>query len=310
VGEIVRNEGIHSGSDFELTHSGYVKRILSTMYFMAISESRVLIFVWALSTSYLVGTNLHPDMTTLALLIVSGYLLTLGGYVLNAVVDIREDKINSPSKPLSDGKVRIVDAKVMSLVCIASSIAVSLLVSLTTTALFVVCLFLGLAYCLPRVEAKRRFPAKLVVTGCGAAVFSLTGGVAAQTLNGTVFFIAVAFALFALVTLLLGDIADMRGDLATRVRSFPVVVGAHRTVEFLAIIPLALSGLGVLIFRFTNFNILFPILLVSVSCYSSFTMTSLLRDYNDQNSCRRVKSKMRIIHFVLQLTLILGLLPL
>lgn len=309
---IVRGDGESNSSAFssEVRSKVYAPaRFAKAFYHLILSETRVMIFVWALLTSYLIAADLHPELFRLTLLLASGYMLTLGVYVLNALMDIESDKINSPSRPLASGLVSVEDAKMVFFICVASSLVVSYFISFTTVVLFAISLFLGISYSMPRVQAKKRFPGKLLVTACGAAVFSLTGGVAAQDLNPTIFFAAVAFALFALVTLLLGDIADMKGDLALQVRSLPMVIGARRAIIFVTALPLILSALGLVLFRFTNFNPLFPIMLIAVSCYSSFTITSLLRDY-DPKTCRMIKSKMRIMHFVLQLTFILGLLPL
>ena len=273
------------------------------------AESRAMIFVWALLTSYLIASDLHPDLPRLGLLLLSGYLVTLGIYVLNELMDVREDRINSPSRPIASGLVEKSDAKVVFFVCVVSSIAISFFIGFATAALFAISLFLGISYSLPRVQAKKRLAGKLAVTACGAAICSLTGGVAAEDLNATIFFVAVAFALFALVTLLLGDIADMRGDVALHVRSLPVAIGATRTVAFVFALPLAISALSVFLLRFTSFNPIFPLLLISVSCYCSLTITSLFRNYDDPNTCRKIKSRMRVMHFVLQLTFLLGLLP-
>ncbi len=277
---------------------------------LVVSETRVLIFVWALFAAYLIASDLHPNFSTLALLLPSGYLLTLGIYVLNDLMDVEEDTINSPSRPLASGLVSRKDATHVFLLCIGSSLIMSYIVSLATFALFAISFFLGISYSLPRVQAKKRFPHKLIVAACGAAIASLTGGVAAENLNVTIFFAAIAFALFALVTLLLGDIADMRGDTALQVKSFPVVVGVKRTIVFVTAIPLSLSGLGVFLFRFTDLNAMFPLLLIALSCYSSITITGLISHDDDPGICRKVKSRMRIMHFVLQLAFIIGLIPL
>ena len=274
------------------------------------SESRVLIFVWALLAAYLIASDLHPDIYRLALLLSSGYLLSLGIYVLNGVMDLEEDRINSPDRPLASGAVRIEYAKIFLVLSISSSFLIGLFISLTTVALYGIVVFLGISYSIPRINAKKRFPHKMVVAASGSAVFSLTGGVAAQNLNPTIFFAAVSFALFAMVTLLLGDIADLRGDKSAGVRSLPLVIGPKKSVWFIIAIPMILCALGVMLFRFVNLNILFLLLLVALSTYSSLTTKTLLGNYDDIKVCRKVKSRMRIIHFILQFAFIVGLIAL
>ncbi len=311
---IHQNEGkvgseFGKGSGYKSSSGAALSKFAKSFFGLAASETRVLIFVWALLVAYLIASDLRPNFTLL-LLLPSGYLLTLGIYVLNDIMDVGEDTINSSTRPLASGTVSKEDAWMIVVISIGASLMMSYFVSLPTFALYSISLFLGISYSLPRLQAKRRFPHKLLVAASGAAIASLTGGVAAENLNATIFFAAVAFALFALVTLLLGDIADMRGDIALRVRSFPVVVGIKRAIYFVTALPVALSALGIFLFRFTDLNVMFPLLLIGVSCYSSLTMTSLISHFDDPGLCRKIKSRMRVMHFILQLAIIIGLIPL
>jgi geranylgeranylglycerol-phosphate geranylgeranyltransferase len=267
------------------------------------------LFVWALTVAYLIASGLHPRFA-LVLLVPSGYLLCLGIYILNDIMDLGEDKINSESRPIAAGVVKKREAWGAVIVSVALALIGSFFVNLPTFGLFAIAFFLGLAYSWPRIHAKKRFPFKLIVAASGAAIASLTGGIAAENLNAIIFFAGVAFALFALVTLLLGDIADMRGDYALRVKSFPIIFGARRAVIVVATLPIILSVLGIAVYRYTNLNLIFPLLLVGVSCYSSFSIAGLWKNYNDPKICRNVKSKMRVMHLVIQLAFIIGLIPL
>lgn len=273
----------------------------------AVSEWRVTLYTWALLVSYLIATDLKPVISTIVLLAISGYFLTLGIYVLNALTDIQEDRINSKDRPLPSGKVT--EKEGMSILFFSFLLAFSLVLflGLPTIALYCVALFLGLAYSFPRIRAKEHFPYKLVVGGTGAAVWSLTGGVTAQVLSPVIFFAAVAFALSCLVTILLGDIADLRGDAARGIRSLPSVIGPRKSVWVAMTIPAIIGTLVVALFHFLQLNIIFTIIIISLSCYSSFAIGSLLQEYDDTSACRRVKTKQRIIIPALQLAFLLGL---
>ena len=286
----------------------YPVRLARAFILLVVSESRVLIFVWALTASYLIASGLRPQIYELILLLSSGYFLSLGVYILNALADLEEDKINSPSRPLASGAISKSDAKVLIVLLLASAFAIGFFISFATLALFVVTTFLGVTYSIPRIQAKKRFPHKMIVASCGSAVFSLAGGAAAQNLNSTIFFAAVSFALFAMVTLLLGDIADFRGDSTAGVRSLPIVIGPEKAVWIAALFPLVLCTFGLVLFRSVNLNVIFPIVLISISSYSALTIGDLLHKYNDASAIRRVKTRMRLVHFALQLSFILGLL--
>ena len=286
--------------------AGTLAHFARSCLLMARSEVRVTIFVWALITSYLIASNLRPATFTMVLLVSSGYLLSLGVYIANALGDLEEDRINSPSRPLPSGAVGSHEAILFSILLLSSSLSIASFISLPTLALYTVCIFLGIAYSTPRIQAKRVFQFKIIIPVAGSAIFSLAGGSAAQSMNPVIFFAAIAFALFALVTLLLGDIADVRGDRLAGVRSLPIVIGAKNSVKFVTIIPAILCILGILAYQFVNMNVLFLILIIAISAYSSLSVGALLGSYGDRKSLRRVKSRMRVVHFILQIAFIVG----
>jgi len=300
-------ESVLSNAD---SWSGRVIDFAKSTILLVRSEIRVTIFVWALTVSYLVASNLRPSYHTLGLLIPSGYFLVFGIYVLNDLVDLDVDKINSPNRPLAAGNVKKTNAEILIIVSIAIAFSLVLLINAATLGLFVLFLILGLSYSIPRVNVKKRFPLKAVVPAAGAGVISLAGGLAAQGLRPVIFFAAVAFALFALVTLLIGDIADLNGDAQSGVRSFPLVVGPKNSARFVMMIPILICGLGVFFFSILNLNVIFPLVLIGLSAYCCLTIRPLLANYDDPLVCRRIKSRMRIVHFLIQLTFILGLLAL
>jgi 4-hydroxybenzoate polyprenyltransferase len=129
-------------------------------------------------------------------------------------------------------------------------------------------------------------------------------------LDGPVYFSAAFFGLFAMVTLLLGDISDIPGDTASGVKSLPVIIGAKNSILLIACIPLVIAFIGVAFFGAAHLNPLFPVVILAITTYSSVNIISLLNKYNDYESVRHVKSRMRIVHFLLQFSIIIGLLVL
>jgi geranylgeranylglycerol-phosphate geranylgeranyltransferase len=245
----------------------------------------------------------------LALLAFSGYLLSFGVYVLNSLSDLKEDRINAPNRPLPAGKVTVTEAKIVIVASIFSSLLLSAFISVPTVALYGVSLFLGLAYSIPRIRAKRFFQFKIIVPVSGAAVFSLAGGSAAQIQNPTIFFAAISFALFSMATLLLGDIADVKGDSIAGIISLPMVIGEKKSVYLIALIPLVLCGIGAFLFVFGIMNFLFPVVILGISIYMIINLRKLL-DGRDRKVIPRVKSRMRYVSLILQVSFILGLLVL
>jgi geranylgeranylglycerol-phosphate geranylgeranyltransferase len=277
---------------------------------LARSEYRVTMFVWSLVIAYLLATDLKPNFIQLGELIVAWYFITFGVYVFNALTDVDEDQIDHPSRPLAAHSVPITDAWTIFAVSITIAFVTSAFISVPCLIFVLASFLLGIAYSHPSIRAKRRFPMKVGVSVAGAILVSICGGVVAGRLDAAVYFSAIFFGLFAMVTLFLGDVSDIRGDTAAGVKSLPVVVGARNSILLIAFIPLVIAAIGVGFFRLANLNSLFPILLVIVTVYSSANIISLLGKYDDYEFVRRVKSRMRFVHFIIQFSLILGLLVL
>lgn len=277
---------------------------------LAKSEYRVTMFVWALVVAYLLAKDLKPNIVQLGELVVACYFVSFGVYVFNALSDVEEDRIDHPSRPLASSSVPISDAWGIFGVSVGISMVTSLYISIPCLILVLAAFLLGIAYSHPSIRAKRRLPLKVLVSAAGAVMVSICGGIVAGNVDAPVYFSAVFFGLFAMVTLLLGDLSDIQGDTVAGVRSLPVVIGAKNSIYLIACIPLVIAFIGVAFFRLANFNPLFPVLLVIVNAYSSLSIISLLGKYNDYEVVRKVKSRMRLVHFVIQLTLLLGLLAL
>ncbi|MGI0091612.1 MAG: UbiA prenyltransferase family protein [Nitrososphaerales archaeon] len=282
-------------------------RPIRSFLYLAVSEWRVTIYTWALLVSYLIATDLKPLISTFILLAVSNYFLTLSIYVLNDVTDIQEDSINTSNRPLPSGKVTRSEGIGVFIFSMIMAFSLVMFLGAPTIALYGVSLFLGLAYSFPRIRAKERFPDKLIVGAMGGAVWSLTGGVTAQVLNPLVFFAAIAFALSTMLAILLGDIADLRGDSASGVKSLPVIIGARRSVWVAMSIPAIIGALVLGLFRPLQLNIIFVIVVISLSCYSSYVIGTLLNKHGDSSTCRKVKIRWRLIIPFLQLAFLLAL---
>ena len=277
---------------------------------LARSEYRVTMFVWSLVVAYLLATNLRPNFLTLGELVVAWYFVTFGVYVFNALTDVEEDRIDHPGRPLVSSSVSVSDAWKIFAASTAISFVTAFFVDPQALILVITSFLLGVAYSHPSIRAKRKFPLKVVVSVSGAVIVSICGGLVARNLDAAVYFSAIFFGLFSMVTLLLGDISDIPGDTAAGVKSLPLVIGPRNSILFISFIPLVIAFIGVGFFRIARLNPLFPVLLVLVTAYSSINIISLLGKYDDYVFIRQIKSRMRLVHFIMQFSLILGLLAL
>jgi len=274
------------------------------------SETRTIIFAWSLTVSTLVAAGLRIEIPLLITTTLGGYLLSLSIYILSDMWDIDEDRINSPGRPLASGAVSNRDAAILiSLIGFAAFYA-AFSISMLTVAYFAAAFLLGIFYSAPPFRAKKKFPHKLIIPATGAIVCSLTGGIIVGQINGAIILASIAFAIFSLVTIFLGDVADLKGDQSSGIRSISVLIGAEKTVKVTLILPLIIAVLGLSFYQPAGLNMLFPLSLMSATGYCILIMAKLLGKSEDVKCCRTVKAKMRIMHLFMQLCFIIGVIPL
>lgn len=282
--------------------------VFRSFFVLARSEWRVTVYTWALLVCYLIATDLKPVTSTFVLLAVSSYFLTLSAYLLNDLTDVKEDRINTRDRPLASGAVRETDGRAVFILSLIIAFSLVSFLGVPTITLYAISFFLGLAYSFPRIRVKEHFPLKLIVGASGGGLASLTGGVAAGVMSPLVLFAAIAYALSVLLAILLGDIADMRGDRAAGVKSLPVVIGARRSVWVALSIPATIGTVVMVLFLSLHLSILFPILVIGLSSYASYSIGTLLHKYDDSSACRKVKIRFRFIIIAMQLSFLIGLL--
>ncbi|MEE9585453.1 MAG: UbiA family prenyltransferase [Nitrososphaerales archaeon] len=273
------------------------------------SEARTIIFTWSLIASILIASEFKVEIPRLIIAAVGSYSLSLSIYVFGALMDINEDKINSPQRPLASGAASKYDAMTLGSLTFVAALIAGFLINILTAAFFVGAFLLGLSYSCPPIRAKERFPHKLLVPAVGAVVCTLTGGVVVGVVNAAIILASIVFALFSLVTLLLGDVADLEGDITVGVCSLSVLIGEKNTVKITLLIPFVIMLLSLVSYSMVGLNNLFLGLITILSVYSSLMIGTLLRKSDVAISCRGVKGKMRIVHLALQLSFVIGLIP-
>lgn len=289
--------------------SGDITLATARRYYSLIrSEKRIILFTWALFASMVIASMGAMDPVMIVMAVSAAYFLSLSIYLLNDLMDLNEDRINSPNRPLASGQASKEHALVLIFTTCPISLFLAYMINPLTLVFFVAALMLGLSYSLPKLRAKERFPHKIFVASAGAIISSLTGGAVTASFPPTVFLAATIFSLFALVTLLLGDLADVKGDKLRGVRSFPIVLGEEKTSRVIQSIPLIIFALATVFQIAFYMSLLTPILIGVLCLYCCVALRDLAKRSSDYGFCRVVKGKMRTVHLMLQLSLMIGVL--
>lgn len=303
---------------------------LRTFLYYVKARSNVYIFAFATLISFLLGSHEHTFNYYIAIRVVlSSYLMALATYIYNDIADFEVDKINKTNRPSVTGKATARQLGIIVIILNGTALLLTFSVGLYELYISVLFITLGFAYSHPRSNLKDKFPLKTVVTAAGAALLSLLGGTAGFMTATTSsynhsnflssFYLPVGYAalfFFAFFFILgpLGDICDLKGDRAVGRRTFPIVLGIRSTIVCMLTIPLTtLLMTGLLVYYFYHDNPTSVIRLSGVyfivgTCIA--TIVFILRiskkaDADDVSSIKPMRPKMRLLHIILQISLLL-----
>jgi geranylgeranylglycerol-phosphate geranylgeranyltransferase len=309
---------------------------LRTFVYYVKARSNVYVFAFATLISLLLGSHLSALDYSIAIRVVSAsYFMALATYIYNDITDFELDKINQTNRPSVTGKAT--KRQLIRLVFVLNGIALLFTSSVSLYALYISVLFiaLGIAYSHPKLNLKDKFPLKTVVTAAGAGLLSLLGGIAALTTtidsdynNNFSSFLPIIYAalfFFAFFFILgpLGDIGDLKGDRLVGRRTFPIVLGIRSTIVFMLSIPLTIILMAVLLAYcsyhdnlsiasssssgtiFINLPGIYLIIGTSISTLVFILRISKKANANDALAIKSVRPKMRFLHIMLQISLLL-----
>ncbi len=277
---------------------GYYARIRSQVY----------IFAWVTLISVLISTNLNPDPFVALKVVLAIYFVALGTYIYNDTTDIKADRINSSNRPLLSGIVSRKEARVLSFVLVFAALVLALSINMYAALVALACIALGIIYSHPRTNFKDTFPYKTIINSAGAGLASIIGGAAVGSISLYLIYSATLAITFLWILGPLGDINDLRGDKLAGKRTLPLVIGVLPTIMMMLAIPPAIAIATLIVHALIGMNMLSVFMTVGVSAGSIYILRPLIAKWNNEHLVKMTRHKMRFMHLLLQLSLLIGLL--
>jgi 4-hydroxybenzoate polyprenyltransferase len=170
--------------------------------------------------------------------------VTLSVYILNGVMDVEEDRINSSSRPVARGKLSVAQAAGVAGGLAVLSVVGSFALGSLMVCSVVVALALGWLYSGPPFYLKRR-PTGWAILGIIAALITYNAGYASNGGGGDVrsfLVFATVMALWLGIVSQMKDLSDIEGDKQAGRRSGPVVWGENVARLVFSGVALSLGG--------------------------------------------------------------------
>src|SRR5579872_5790045 len=268
---------------------------------------RGLVFTCTTIIALLLSSNLQPPLLHVLLLPIITMFSTLSIYLMNDLVDIKIDKINSPTRPLASGAVKKQDALKLVIGLGMGSIAIAALVSTLTIYLTITYLLIGVVYSMPKISLKDRSFAKTIMIAIGGLITSLIGSSFSGLFEERATIAAVTFMALIFVTSPINDLADYSGDKKYGKRTIPIVIGKKNTVLLAIMLPFAVAGFFWLFHTQFNFGVLTPIAITVLSFFALRILKSIYDNRDDQKHVRVKHKKLVFLHYGLQIAFLVGM---
>lgn len=234
-----------------------VKKVI-IRHFISFVRIENCLFTAGISASGYILFN-HPDLELL-LVFLAVFLGTGASYAYNRLGDRKEDMVNGGR--LNPFVLREKTGKMIVTALYVLGFLPCLLLSGTSSALYLILIAMGLAYS-GRPRIKERFLLKNLYTGFGLSLPFVIGAAAGGVLASLAFSYASVVFIFGFTINVLGDMRGMRGDESIMMVTLPILLGFGKA-RIIAITGL-LSILGAIVLLSNpGFYLLFPFILASV----------------------------------------------
>ena len=251
----------------------------------------------------------------------ASFLIIIGMYVLNDLMDADLDRLNEKKRPIPIGQVSKTQAWIFIILTNGIGLSMALLTFNTDSIIIaLVIALIGLMYSIPKLALKDRFVIKtlsiaiamILCTMLGSTVNNwntnyvsddnnhfdrLSISIYAASMLGTMIF----------VTSPLNDLGDVIGDKAAGRRTIPIVIGRENTVKLSIFIATSMSIVSWIVYVSSDIGIVIPISVSLVIGLTIANITKILKLLDDYKFARDFVTKRSMpLHIMLQLALIIG----
>lgn len=208
---------------------------------------------WTRATGQFLPEEAWPKLLLLA---IAGGLMNAGSNAINQIYDLDIDRINKPSRPLPSGRLPLATAWLFTAIFYLQAILVAAWVGTGPLVIVLIATFLSVFYSAPPLRFKNNgVVANVAMAVPRGLLLPVAGWMAVRPsdpYNQIPWAVGFVLFLFVVGAATTKDYADMEGDAAHGARTLPVIYGVRRSAQiiapffvlpYLAIIPLALSGI-------------------------------------------------------------------
>ncbi|MDE1768987.1 MAG: UbiA family prenyltransferase [Thaumarchaeota archaeon] len=289
---------------------GMRKIILPFSTLFSIVRSRTLVYAFALAATgtFLLSSGVKiPDFFVLVRLVISVYFLALATYLYNDLTDYEVDKENSRDSKYSSKKANYSQILFSTIGFFVVSILLAFSINMQTGIGSLVFLGLAIVYSHPKIQLKKIFVIKTLVTSSGGFVASLMGALAVNDVSYIGISASLIFFLMYFVNGPLGDIGDINGDRKGGRRTIPIVLGVKKTFGII-LGSVSMMALILLVdYYFFGLPLVGLALGLTICMFFVLKIKKLFLRYENKKNLSHARTTVRLGIFAIQISMFTGM---
>ncbi len=210
----------------------------------------------------------------------SVFFISASILVMNDVIDVETDRVNSPHRPIPSGLVTANEALAFSILILVLGLGLSYLINLFSFIAAVLLAFIGYLY--NRHLKKSGLIGNLLVSFSVGMTFIFGGITVGNPYNKTVVFFGIIAALIDLGEEIAADAMDVKGDLLIDSKSIAIKYGKKTALMFSGIIFSLAVLLSIIPFILKWFSLTYLIPILIMDFFIIYPVVKLLNSKDDE----------------------------
>lgn len=278
--------------------------------FLLIKSRYVAVFLYTsgITSNLLALTGFGISSAIFIMAVGSAFLATISAYILSDLMDMKEDMLNSPNRPLPSGRASVNDARTLIISSLVLSIAVALIINPLTAIMVFISFILSSLYSLPFIRAKDRYYSKSLISWMGGFVGTFTASAVILKFSLLSILISSLDGFLIMLLVMIGDIIDYEGDKKSGVKSLAVTFGVKNAVKVIELILAIVAAIVTSIFYISYPRINPTFLVISIAAILMVYRYISALEYSGfkKERAKLVKQTLRALYFSVQICIILG----
>lgn len=240
------------------------------------------------------------------------FLVIVGMYVLNDLIDADLDRANGKNRPIPTGRVS--KRQAWAFVMATNGVGI-LLAGLTlnplTAVIALAVVVIGLMYSMPKTSLKDRFVVKTLSIAFALVLCALAGATSFGSSSdlGTLMmpvYIALILGSMVFITSPFNDLGDVAGDKAAGRRTIPIVIGPQNTVKMAISLAAGMIALSGVTYSLSAISLTMAFAVSVVGAITIMNMSKTINRLDNTEFVRKQHKKSLPLHIMLQAAIIIG----